>query len=149
MLWWEHMKQHWKSTNRFGRVQKNRWFWTVVLEKTLERSLTMWQCMAIRPVHPKGKQHWILIERTDSEAEAPVLWPPDSNICWIIKKTREFQKKKKTTTKKKNIYFCFINNVKDFDCVDHNKLENSWRDGNTRPPDLLLEKSVFRLGSNS
>ena len=91
------MKQHWKSTNRFGRVQKNWWFWTVVLEKTLERSLTMWQCMAIRPVHPKGKQHWILIERTDSEAEAPVLWPPDSNICWIIKKTREFQKKKKTS----------------------------------------------------
>ena len=42
----------------------------------------------------------------------------------------------------KNIYFCFIDYAKAFDCVDHNKLENSERDGNTRPPDLPLEKSV-------
>ena len=40
----------------------------------------------------------------------------------------------------KNIYFCFIDYAKAFDCVDHNKLENSERDGNTRPPDLPLEK---------
>ena len=40
----------------------------------------------------------------------------------------------------KNIYFYFIDYVKAFDCVDHNKLENSERDGNTRPPDLPLEK---------
>ena len=63
-----------------------------------------------------------------------------ANICWIIKKAREFQK---------NIYFCFIDYTKAFDCVDHNKLENSERDGNTRPPDLPLEKSVCRSGSNS
>ena len=44
----------------------------------------------------------------------------------------------------KNIYFCFIDNGKAFDCVDHNKLENSSRDGNTRPPDLHPEKSVCR-----
>ena len=49
----------------------------------------------------------------------------------------------------KNIYFCFIDYAKAFDCVDHNKLENSERDGNTRPPDLPLEKSVCRSGSNS
>ena len=54
-----------------------------------------------------------------------------ANIHWIIKKAREFQK---------NIYFCFIDYAKDFDCVDHNKLENSERDGHTRPPDLPLEK---------
>ena len=48
-----------------------------------------------------------------------------ANICWIIKKAREFQK---------NIYFCFIDYDKVFDCVGHNKLENSSRDGNTRPP---------------
>ena len=42
----------------------------------------------------------------------------------------------------KNIYFCFIDYAKAFDCVDHNKLENSERDGNTRPPDLPPEKSV-------
>ena len=55
-----------------------------------------------------------------------------ANIHWIIEKAREFQK---------NIYFCFIDYAKAFDCVDHNKLENSSRDGNTRPPDMLPEKS--------
>ena len=63
-----------------------------------------------------------------------------ANICWITEKAREFQK---------NIYFCFIDYAKDFDCVNHNKLENSERDGNTRPPDLPLKKSVCRSGSNS
>ena len=63
-----------------------------------------------------------------------------ANIRWIIEKAREFQK---------NIYFCFIDYANAFDCVDHNKLENSERDGNTRPPDLPLEKSVCRSGSNS
>ena len=63
-----------------------------------------------------------------------------ANICWIIEKARELQK---------NFYFRFIDYAKAFDCVDHNKLENSERDGNTRPPDLPLEKSVCRSGSNS
>ena len=44
-----------------------------------------------------------------------------ANICWVIETARAFQK---------NIYFCFINYAKAFDCVDHNKLENSVRDGN-------------------
>ena len=59
-----------------------------------------------------------------------------ANVLWIIKKARDFHK---------NIYFCFIDYVKAFDCVDHNKLENSERDGNPRPPDLALEKSVCRV----
>ena len=63
-----------------------------------------------------------------------------ANILWIIKKVREFQK---------NIYFCFIAYAKAFDCVGHNKLENSERDGNTRPPDLPPEKSVCRSRRNS
>ena len=63
-----------------------------------------------------------------------------ASIHWIMEKGREFQK---------NIYFCFIDYVKAFDCVDHNQLENSERDGNTRPPDLPLEKSVCRSGSTS
>ena len=63
-----------------------------------------------------------------------------ANIRWIIEKSREFQK---------NIYFCFIDYAKAMDCADHNKLENSERDGNTRPPDLPLEKPVCRSGSNS
>ena len=57
----------------------------------------------------------------------------------MIEKAREFQK---------NIYFCFVNYAKAFDCVDHNKLENSERDGNTRPPDLPFEKPVCRSRSN-
>ena len=63
-----------------------------------------------------------------------------ANILWIIEKAREFQK---------NIYFCMIDYAKAFDCVDHNELENSERDGNTRPPDLPLEKPICRSGSNS
>ena len=63
-----------------------------------------------------------------------------ANIRWIIKKARELQK---------NIYFCFIDNAKAFDYVDHNKLENSSRDGTTRPPFLPPEKSVCSLRSNS
>ena len=63
-----------------------------------------------------------------------------SNTRWIMEKAREFQK---------NIYFCFIDYAKAFDCVDHKKLENSERDRNTRPPDLPLEKPVCRSGSNN
>ena len=69
-------------------------------------------------------------------------WTRDqiANIHWIIKKAKEFQK---------NIYFCFIDYAKAFDCVDHNKLENSSRDRHTRPSDLPPEKSVSRSRSNS
>ena len=61
-----------------------------------------------------------------------------ANIHCIIEKAREFQKK-----------ICFIDYAKAFACVDHNKLENSERDGNPRPPDLPLENPVCRSGSNS
>ena len=63
-----------------------------------------------------------------------------ANICWIIEKARAFQK---------NIYFCFIDYAKAFDCVDHSKLENSERDGSTGLADLPLEKPVCRSGRNS
>ena len=63
-----------------------------------------------------------------------------ANICQIIEKAREFQK---------NIYFCFIDYAKALDYVNHNKLENSSRDGNIRPSYLPPEKSVCRSRSNS
>ena len=63
-----------------------------------------------------------------------------ANNCWIREEAREFQK---------SIYFCFIDYTKAFNCVDNNKLENSSRDGNTRPPDLPPEKSICRSRSNS
>ena len=58
------------------------WFWTVVLEKTLESPL---DCKEIKAVHPKGSQSWIFIGRTDVEAETLILWPPDVKN-WLIGK---------------------------------------------------------------
>ena len=63
-----------------------------------------------------------------------------ANICWITENEREFQK---------NIYLCFTDYAKAFDCVDHKTVENSSRDGNTRPLDLPPEKSVCKSRSNS
>ena len=68
--------------------QKNWCFWTVVLEKTLESPL---DCKEIQPVHPKGDQSWIYIGRTDAEAEAPMLWPPDAKN-WLIRKYSDSEK---------------------------------------------------------
>ena len=64
-----------------------------------------------------------------------------AKFCWIIENARQFQK---------NIHFCFIDYAKAFDCVDHDRLENSSRDGNTRPPDLPPVNPVCKSGrSNS
>ena len=61
---------------------KNSCFWTVALEKTLESHL---DCTEIKPVNPKGNLSWTFIGRTDTEAEAPILWPPDAK-SWLIGK---------------------------------------------------------------
>ena len=61
---------------------KNLCFWTMVLEKTLESPL---DCKEIQPVHPKGNQSWIFIERTDAEAETSILWAPDAKN-WLTGK---------------------------------------------------------------
>ena len=65
-------------------AQKKWFFWPVVLEKTLESPL---DCKEIQPVHPKGDQSWIFIGRTDAEAEAPILWPPDAKNLDSFEKT--------------------------------------------------------------
>ena len=70
----------WELDYKESWVQKNWCFWTVVLEKTLESPL---DCKEIQPVHPKGDQSWLFIERTDVEAETPLLWPPDGK-SWLI-----------------------------------------------------------------
>ena len=70
----------WELDYKESWVLKNWCFWTVVLEKTLESPL---ECKEIQPVHPKGDQSWVFIERTDVEAETPVLWPPDVK-SWLI-----------------------------------------------------------------
>ena len=72
------------------------------------------------------------------KAEEPEIKFP--TFAGSSKKASEFQK---------NIYFCFIDYAKAFDCMDHKKLENSERDGNTRLSDIPLEKLLCRSGSNS
>ena len=65
----------WEFDYKADWALKNWCFWTVVLEKTLESPL---DCKEIQSVHPKGNQSWIFIERTDSEAETPIVWPSDA-----------------------------------------------------------------------
>ena len=72
----------WELDHKEGWVLKNLCFWTVMLEKILESPL---DCKEIKPFNPKGNQSWILIGRTDADAEAPILWPPDVNR-WVIRK---------------------------------------------------------------
>ena len=76
---------------------KNWYFWTVVLEKTLESLLS---CKEIKPVNPKGNQSWIFIGRTDAEAETPIFWPPDEKN-WLIGKDpdagKDWRQEKGTT----------------------------------------------------
>ena len=72
----------WELDYKESWALKTWCFWTVVLEKTLESPL---DCKEIQPVHPKGDQSWVFIERTDVEAETPILWLPDAK-SWLIGK---------------------------------------------------------------
>ena len=72
----------WELDHKESWSPKNWCFWTVVLEKTLESPL---DSKEIQPVHPKGNQSWIFTGRTEAEAEAPILWPPDAKN-WLIGK---------------------------------------------------------------
>ena len=64
----------WELDHKEGWALRKWCFWIVVLEKILESPLN---CKEIKLVHPKGNQSWIFIGRTDAEAEAPTLWPPN------------------------------------------------------------------------
>ena len=88
----------WELDHKEGWMPENWCFWAVVLAKTLESPLD-WK--EIKIVHPKGKQSWIFIWRTDPEAEAPILWPPDVN-SWLIRKDpdvgKDWRQEEKGTT---------------------------------------------------
>ena len=88
----------WELDYKESWAQKNWCFWTVVLEKTLESPIG-WK--EIKPVNPKGNQYWISTGRTDAEAEAPILWPPDAKN-WLIGKDpdagKDWRQKEKGTT---------------------------------------------------
>ena len=72
----------WELNYTESWAPKNWYFWSVVLEKTLENPL---DCKKMKPVHPKGNQSWIFIGRTDAEAETAILWPLDVK-SWLIGK---------------------------------------------------------------
>ena len=72
----------WELDYKASWAPKNWCFWPVLLEKTLESPL---DCKSIKPVNPKGNHSWIFIERTDAEAEVPILWPPGEKN-WLIGK---------------------------------------------------------------
>ena len=78
----------WELDYKESWALKNWCFWTVVLEKTLESPL---DCKEIQPVNSKGNYSWIFIGRTDAEAEALILWPPDVKN-WLIRKDPEVGK---------------------------------------------------------
>ena len=73
----------WELDYKESWVPKNCCFWTVVLKKTLESPL---DCKEIQPVHPKGDLSWVFIERTDAEAETPILWLPDEKNWLSLEK---------------------------------------------------------------
>ena len=88
----------WKLDHKEGWMLKKWCFWTVVLEKTLESPL---DSKKIKPVNPKGNQSWIFIGRTDVEAEAPILWPPDAKNRLIRKDPdarKDWRQEKKART---------------------------------------------------
>ena len=72
----------WELDSKIGWALKNCYLQTEELEKTLESPL---DCKEMKPVNLKGNQPWVFIGRTDAEAEAPILWPPDAN-SWLIGK---------------------------------------------------------------
>ena len=92
-MWELDYKERWEG--------KNWCFWIVVLEKTLESPL---DCKEIQPVHPKGNQSWILIGKTDAEAETPIIWRPGAR-SWLIWKDlndrRDWRQEEKGTTKER------------------------------------------------
>ena len=92
----------WELDCEEGWESKNWCFWTVVLEKTLESPL---DSKGIKPVHPKGNQSWIFIGRTD--AEAPILWPPEVKR-WLTGKDpdagKDWGQEEKGTTEDEMLY---------------------------------------------
>ena len=93
----------WKLDYKESWVPKNWCLWTVVLEKTLESPL---DCKEIKLVNPKGNQSWIFTGRTDAEAEAPTIWPPDV-MSWLVWKDldagKEWRQEEKGTTEDKMV----------------------------------------------
>ena len=107
----------WQLDYKESRGPKNWCFWTVVLEKTLESPL---DCKEIQPVHPKENQSWILIGRTDVEAETPTLWAPDVK-SWLTGKDpdagKDWRWEEKGTTEDEMVGWCHRLNGHEFEWI--------------------------------
>ena len=112
--------------------------------KLLQIALISHSCKVMLKILQDSPQQYVNCEIPDVQAgfrEGRGTRDQISNICWIIKKAREFQK---------NIHFCFTDYAEAFDYVDHNKMWKTLkRDGNTRPSYLSPEKPVCGSRSNS
>ena len=88
----------WELDHKEGWAPKNRCYWPVVLEKTLESPL---DSKEIQPVNPKGNQPWIVFGRNNAQAEAWILWPPGAK-SWLIEKDpdegKDWRKEEKGVT---------------------------------------------------
>ena len=106
----------WELDYKESWVPKNWYFWTVVLEKTLESPL---DCKEIQPVHPKGNQSWVFTGRTDAEAETAIIWPPDAKD-WLTGKDPDAGK--------------------DWRWEEKGTIEDRWLDGITDSMNMSLSK---------
>ena len=105
----------WELDHKEGWTLKNWCFWTVLLEKTLESSL---DSKEIQPVNPKRNKSWIFIRRSDAEAEAPILWPPDVKKCVIWKDPdagKDWRQEKKEMTEDKMVGWYHWLNANEFE----------------------------------
>ena len=105
----------WELDCKESWALKNWCVWTVVLEKILESPL---DCKEIQPVHPKLNQSWIFIGRTNSEAETPILWPPDAKN-WLIWKDpdagKDWKQEEKGTTENEMVGWHYRLNRHEFE----------------------------------
>jgi len=114
----------WELNHKEGWVPKNWCFWIVVLDKTLESPL---DCKEIKPVNPKGNQPWIFTGRTNAEAEAPLLWPPDIKR-WLIGKDPDAGKDERQ--KEKGVQrLTWLDGITDSVDMNLSKLGDSERQG--------------------
>ena len=138
--------------SKFGKLSSGHWvsFHSNPKERQCQRMFKPYNC-----THFTCWQGYV----QNPSSSASVVYESRTSRCtsWIQKRQRSqrstcqhsLDHRKSKSIPEKNVYFCFTDYTKIFDCVDHNQLENSLRDGNTRPPYLPPEKPVCRSRSNS